>query len=115
MMSSTAKKSKYQTIIKTPEEVEAERIMKEMEQQAKQEKKQQMEDDDEVDITAVKKSYTVDDIVSGLDKQMKIVKKKKKADTEMAPTKTITKEKNSRNKVLKQKNKGKRSRSQLMF
>ena len=112
MLSTKSKKSKYQTIIKTPEELEAERINEEMMEQMREEKKQAADSDDEVEISKIKKTYTVDDLTQGLDKQMKIVKKKKKSEELSAPTKTISKpEKNSKNAVLKQKGKRKKTRS----
>lgn len=69
--------------------------------------------DGDVDISNVKKSYTVDDITSGMSKQMKISKKKGGATVDIqmdTPTKKIQK-----SKALKETHKKKRSRSQLTF
>ena len=89
-------------------------MMKQMREEQKQ-KKMEDDSDDEVELSKIKKTYTVNDITTGLEKQMKIVKKKK-GDSVMAPTKAIAKpEKNSKNTLLKQKGKNKRARSQLRF
>ena len=120
IMSNRTKKSKYETIIKTPVELEAERIENEMNQQMEEErKKQQMEDDDEVDASKMKKAdYTIDDITQGMTKQMKISKKKKKGtDVDMMEASKAIKKILPGEKVaaLKMKHKNKRSRSQLKF
>ena len=69
-------------------------------------------DEEEIDITNIKKSYTVDDITKSMGKQMKISKKKggSTVDVDMGPKKTIQK-----SKALKETHKKKRSRSQLKF
>jgi len=71
--------------------------------------------DSEEDISDIKKAYTIDDITNDLDKTLKISKNKKKKKTsveQMEITKVIKKpEKNSKNKMLKEKGKNKRSRS----
>ena len=79
-------------------------------------KRLEEEEDDEVDVSHIRKAYTIDDITNDLDKQLKISKKKKKKageDNEMMDaTKIIKKpERNSRNKMLKEKGKRKRTRS----
>ena len=61
-----------------------------------------MQDDEEVDMSDLKKNYSVEDITSGLSKQMKI-------------TKTIVKHPEDNHALLKKKHKNKRNRSQLMF
>ena len=72
------------------------------------------DDSDEVDFYDVQKAGTVDDIIMGMEKT-KISKKKKKGDAVMQVTKEIKKpEKNSKNRMLKEKGKRKRSRSQLL-
>ena len=69
--------------------------------------------DGEIDVDKVKK-YTVDDITEGLSKQVNISKTKKSGLDNV--TKEIKKpEANSKISILKQKNKRKRTRSQLMF
>lgn len=119
IMSNRTKKSKYQTIVKTPEELEAEKIEKEMMAQMEEERKQQeMSDEDEVDISKMKRAnYTVDDITDGLSKQMKISKKKKaSSSTDAEMTKTIKKtQPGEKIAALKKKSKNKRNRSQLKF
>ena len=105
MLTSNSIKSKYATIVQTPEEVEAERVQKELEENLRKEAAQNMdESDDEIDMGALRKAkqYTVDDITMGLEKQMKIQKKKKKTKGEdmdmQVDSKAIKKpEKNSRN------------------
>ena len=79
IMSDRAIKSKYPTIVTTAEEMLAQKIQAEMEQQMEQDRKSKEEmDEEEVDISQIKRAaYTVDDIMSGMDKQMKIEKKKK--------------------------------------
>jgi len=72
--------------------------------------------DDEVEFGAIKKSYSIADITVGMDKTKISKKKKKGADAVMEVTKEIKKpERGSRIAALKQKSKGKRSRSQLKF
>ena len=73
-----------------------------------------MQDDEEVDMSDLKKNYTVDDITSGLSKQMKI-SKKRGGDADMGITKTIDKHPKDNHALLKKKHKNKRNRSQLMF
>ena len=110
MMSSRSKKSKYAAVNMTPEQLEAQRIQEEMMKEMQQNEKE--ESDSDVDIADVKKAPTVDDIMNGLDKQMKLAKKKK---GEAVPiTKKIYKP-GERIAELKKKSKGKRSRKQLMF
>lgn len=114
-----ATQSKYQIVVKTAEEAEAERIQEEMEKQMRKEAaEEEQDDDDEVDISDLKKAYTVDDITEGMNEQLKISKKKKKKgeDANMEVTKVIKKpEPGSRIAMLKKKGKGKKSRSQLKF
>ena len=73
------------------------------------------EEDDEVDISQIKRAKTsVDDITSAMNKLT--TKKKKKGDTLMEVTKVIKKpEPGSRIAELKKKSKNKRNRSQLKF
>ena len=66
-------------------------------------------------MSDLKKNYSVEDITSGLTKQMKI-SKKKKGDVDMdGVTKTIVKQPKDNHALLKKKHKNKRNRSQLMF
>jgi len=59
--------------------------------------KVEADSDDEIDLSAVKKSYTIDDITQSMGKQMKISKHKKGADKQnitdedMGVTKSIVK------------------------
>ena len=72
------------------------------------------DDDDEVEFGAIKKTSTIEDITEGMDKGLKISKKKKKKgeDAVMEVTKEIKKpERGSRIAALKKSSKGKRSRS----
>ena len=78
--SATAKKSKYDSVVRTPSEIERDEIQAEMEEQMRMEAEAKAADDsDEVDAEKLKKkkAYNVDDITMDLDKQMKITKKKK--------------------------------------
>lgn len=113
IMSTRAKQSKYQTIVKTTAELEAE---EDMLAQLRREEMMKI-DDNEIDIDQVKKSYTVDDITEKLSKKMKISKAKKSEDVPMDLTKTINKvnPKGSKIAELKKKGKNKTSRAKLMF
>ena len=113
IMSDRARKSKYQTIVKTKEELDAEAELLQVEQDMKANGDGS---DEEIDIDNVKKSYTVEDIMTDMSKQMKLSKKKNKnKEVDMIPTKVITKpEHGSRIRMLKEKSKRKRSRSALM-
>jgi hypothetical protein len=115
IMSERAKKSKYTPIVKTKEEMDAEAELLNVEQEMKAHGDDDGSDE-EIDIDKVKKSYTVEDIMTDMNKQMKLSKKKNKnKEVEMTATKVIEKpERNSRNKMLKEKSKRKRSRSLLM-
>ena len=74
------------------------------------------DDSDEVDFYDIQKSGTVEDIIMGMEKTKISKKKKKGGDVAMEVTKQIKKpEKNSRNQMLKEKGKRKKSRSQLRF
>lgn len=86
-MSNRAVKNKYQTIVTTREEMDAQAAEMEMEMNMKE------NNEEEVDISNVKKAddITVDDITKSMNKQMKISKKKSGQDQTMVPTKTITK------------------------
>ena len=80
MMSATAKKSKYDSVVRTPSEIERDEIQAEMKEQKRMEAEAKAADvSDEVDAEKLKKkkAYNVDDITMDLDKQMKITKKKK--------------------------------------
>ena len=80
MMSVTAKKSKYDAVVRIPSEIERDEMQAEMEEQMRMEAEAKAADDsDEVDAEKLKKkkAYNVDDITMDLDKQMKITKKKK--------------------------------------
>ena len=113
ILSDRAKQSKYQSVVTTREEMDDQAQMKAMMESTQViVNEEQDSDEEEIDITKIKKSYTVDDITKSMGKQMKISKKKggNTVDIDMGPKKTIQK-----SKVLKETHKKKRSRSQLKF
>jgi len=70
MMSDRAIKSKYEPVIKTAEDLEHDRIeaeLKKVEELKAIDTAANGADDDEVDISEVRKAYTVDDLTSGMD------------------------------------------------
>lgn len=76
-MSRNSKKSKYETIIKTTEMMEAEKIEQEMMEQMEKERADK-EEEEELELEHIRKANTtVDDLVMGMDSQMKVSKKKK--------------------------------------
>jgi len=92
ILSDRAKKSKYQSVVTTPEEMLEQEKMKAMMMTEVTLAQDNEDSDGDIDITNVKKSYTVDDITSGMNKQMKISKKKggnASADVDMGPKKVI--------------------------
>lgn len=117
MMSATAKRSKYDSVVRTASEIERDELEAEMEEQMKMESQaKEQEDSEEIDVGALKKKkakYTVDDITMDLDKQMKIGKKSKREkmleDAIEVGTKTI--KKGEKIKELRQKRKHVKSRS----
>lgn len=111
MMSATAKKSKYDSVIRTPSEIERDELQAEMEEQMRMEAEAKAADDsDEVDAGELKrKAYNVEDITMDLDKQMKLSKKKKGQTNVEAPTKTI--QKGEKIQALRKKRKAVKSRS----
>ena len=115
-MSKNSKKAKYETIVKTTEEMMAEQIQQEMEEQRMKEIADQ-EEEEELELENIRKANTtVDDLVNGMDAQMKVTKKKKtRAEKEEAAkiakaSKPITKP-GEKTAALKQKHKNKRSRT----
>jgi len=110
MMTEKSTKSKYTTIVKTAKEIEEELL------QAQIEADQKQASDDEIDIADIQKDTTVDELTASMKKQMKLSKKKAKdAEVPMElESKPINKH-GSKIAKLKQKSKGKRSRSQLKF
>ena len=81
MMSATAKKSKYESVVRTPSDIERDDLQAEMEEQMRMEAEaeaKEADDSDDVDAEKLKKrkNYNVDDITKDLDNQMKISKKK---------------------------------------
>jgi hypothetical protein len=116
MMSATAKKSKYDSVVRTPSDIERDDLQAEMEEQMQMEARAKAADDsDEVDADQLKKkkAYNVDDITKDLEKQMKISKKKgtqQNDNFEMdLGTKTI--KKGEKISALRKKRKAVRSRS----
>lgn len=71
-----------------------------------------------MDVSEIRKAYTVDDIMAGMEKTTIGKKKKMKISEDIAmqgDSKKIQKERNSKNKVLKEKGKKKNTKSQLRF
>ena len=114
MLSATAKRSKYDSVVRTPSEIERDEIQAEMEEQMRMEAQAKAADDsDEVDLDKLKKkkAYNVDDITMDLDKQMKITKKKKGAQNVAMEPATKTIKKGEKIQALRKKRKGVKSRS----
>ena len=114
MMSATAKKSKYDSVVRTPSEIERDDLQAEMEEQMRMEAEAKAADDsDEVDAEKLKKkkAYNVDDITMDLDKQMKITKKKKGDKNVEMETGTKTIKKGEKIQALRKKRKFVKSRS----
>ena len=114
MMSATAKKSKYDSVVRTPSEIERDELQAEMEEQMRMEAEAKAADDsDEVDAEKLKKkkAYNVDDITMDLDKQMKITKKKKGDKNVEMETGTKTIKKGEKIQALRKKRKFVKSRS----
>ena len=114
MMSATAKKSKSDSVVRTPSEIERDEIQAEMEEQMRMEAEAKAADDsDEVDAEKLKKkkAYNVDDITMDLDKQMKITKKKKGTQNVEMETGTKTIKKGEKIQALRKKRKFVKSRS----
>ena len=114
-MSANSKKSKYETIVKTTEDMMAEKIEQEMMEQMEKERADK-EEEEELELENIRKANTtVDDLMTGLD-SMKLPKKKRnRAERDAAAdvlnaTKTIYKP-GEKMAALKQKHKNKRNRS----
>ena len=116
-MSATAKQSKYNSVIRTPSQIDRDDLQAEMEEQvrmeAEAEAKAAEDDSDEIDAEKLKKkkAYNVDDITMDLDKQLKINKKKKGDKNVEMETGTKAIVKGSRLLALRKKRKFVKSRS----
>ena len=99
--------------MRTPSEIERDQLEAEMAEQMRLEAEaKEQDDDEEVDISKIKK-YSVDDITAGMDKYMKISKKKKTAADVPMESKTI--QKGEKIKALRKSRKSVKSRAQLKF
>ena len=78
----------------------------------------EQDEEEEMDVSEIRKAYTVDDIMAGMEKTTIGKKKKMKISEDIAmqgDSKKIQKERNSKNKVLKEKGRKKNTKSQLRF
>lgn len=76
------------------------------------------DEEEEMEVSQIRKAYTIDDITAGMEKTTIGKKKKMKISEDIkmqGDSKKIQKEKNSKNKVLKEKGRKRNTKSQLKF